>query len=114
MVFRINPNEPLGAQVTKAKTGEYATYEVRKGKNGTDFTINGPAGTGTELDYPFTVGDILILEDAYQIEFEDGFNRKSIVDTNKDPFSNEISNDLFTETDGNTENNNDTEGNPFA
>ena len=114
MVFRISPDEPLGAQVTKAKTGEYATYEVRKGKNGTDFTINGPAGTGTEQDYPFTVGDILILEDAYQIEFEDGFNRKSIVDTNQDPFSNEISNDLFTETDGNTENNNDTEGNPFA
>ena len=48
------------------------------------------------------------------LEFEDGFNRKSIVDTNQDPFSNEISNDLFTETDGNTENNNDTEGNPFA
>ena len=114
MVFRISPDEPLGAQVTKAKTGEYATYEVRKGKNGTDFTINGPAGTGTEQDYPFTVGDILILEDAYQIEFEDGFNRKSIVDTNQDPFSNEISNDLFTETDGNTENNNDTKGNPFA
>ena len=114
MVFRINPDELQGAQITKAKTGEYGTYEVRKGKNGTDFTINGPAGTGTELDYPFTVGDILILEDTYQIEFEDGFNRKSIVNTNQDPFSSEISNDLFTETDRNIEGDDDTEGNPFA
>ena len=114
MVFRINPDELSGAQITKAKTGEYGTYEVRKGKNGTDFTINGPAGTGTELDYPFTVGDTLILEDTYQIEFEDGFNRKSIVNTNQDPFSSEISNDLFTENNGNVEGDDDTEGNPFA
>ena len=114
MVFRINPDGPLGTQVIKAKTGEYGTYEVRKGKNGTDFTINGPASTGTEQDYAFTVGDVLILEDSYQVEFEDGFNRKSIVETNQDPFSNEISNDLFIDKDGSSEGDNTSEGNPFA
>ena len=114
MVFRINPDSPLGTQVMKAKTGEYGTYEVRKGKNGRDFMINGPASTGTEQDYPFTVGDILILEDTYQVEFEDGFNRKSIVDTNQDPFSNELSNDLFNEKDERPEGENNSEGNPFA
>ncbi len=114
MVFRINPDELSGAQITKGKTGEYGTYEVHKGKNGTDFIINGPAGTGMERNFPFTIGDKLILEDAYQVEFEDGFNRKSRVDTNQDPFSSEISNDLFTETDGNAEGDDDTKGNPFA
>ena len=114
MVFRINPDSPLGTQVMKAKTGEYGTYEVQKGKNGRDFMINGPASTGTEQDYPFTVGDILILEDTYQVEFEDGFNRKSIVDTNQDPFSNELSNDLFNEKDERPEGENTSEGNPFA
>ena len=114
MVFRINPDGPLGTQVIKAKTGEYGTYEVRKGKKGTDFTINGPASTGTEQDYAFTVGDVLILEDSYQVEFEDGFNRKSIVETDQDPFSNEISNDLFVSKDGNPDGDNTSEGNPFA
>jgi hypothetical protein len=56
----------------------------------------------------------LILEDTYQVEFEDGFNRKSIVDTNQDPFSNELSNDLFNEKDERPEGENTSEGNPFA
>ena len=42
------------------------------------------------------------------------FNRKSIVDTNQDPFSNELSNDLFNEKDERPEGENTSEGNPFA
>jgi len=54
-----------------------------------------------------TIGDKVQLEDGYFIEFEDGFNRKPVVN-NIDPFADSNNNVITTNPDvnfDNTENN---------
>ena len=105
--FNINNNESFGDKVSKSSPEIYGSYEVTKGKRGSDFIIDGPTGSGNKRKYELTIGDKVQLEDGYFIEFEDGFNRKPVVN-NIDPFADSNNNVITTNPDvnfDNTENN---------
>ena len=50
LAFNVNENAEVGSQVTKSSPEVYGTYEVTKGKKGSDFKISGPAGSGSALE----------------------------------------------------------------
>lgn len=95
LAFNVNENAEVGSQVTKSSPEVYGTYEVTKGKKGSDFKISGPAGSGSALERSLTIGDKISLENGYQLEFEDGFNRKPIVIDAENPFDGDSLSDDF-------------------
>ena len=113
LTFSINKEEQYGSQVSKSKPGTYGAYEVSKGKRGPDFIIFGPTGTGKETDYPFTIGDKLSLEDGYEVEFEDGYSRKSIIG-NENPFEDNTSEGFTIDDDLDNEDEENPKESPFG
>ena len=113
LTFSINKEEQYGSQVSKSKPGTYGAYEVSKGKRGPDFIIFGPTETGKETEYPFTIGDKLSLEDGYEVEFEDGYNRKSII-ANDNPFEDNTSEGFIIDDDLDNEDEENPEESPFG
>jgi len=113
LTFSINKEEQYGSQVSKSKPGTYGAYEVSKGKRGPDFIIFGPTGTGKETEYPFTIGDKLSLEDGYEVEFEDGYSRKSVIE-NDNPFEDSTSEGFIIDDDLDSEDENNPEESPFG
>ena len=113
LTFSINKEEQYGSQVSKSKPGTYGAYEVSKGKRGPDFIIFGPTGTGKETEYPFTIGDKLSLEDGYEVEFEDGYSRKSIIE-NDNPFEDNTSEGFIIDDELDSEDENNPEESPFG
>ncbi len=113
LTFSINKEEQYGSQVSKSKPGTYGAYEVSKGKGGPDFIIFGPTGTGKETEYPFTIGDKLSLEDGYEVEFEDGYSRKPVIE-NDNPFEDNTSEGFIIDDDLDNEDENNPEESPFG
>ncbi len=113
LTFSINKDEQYGSQVSKSKPGTYGAYEVSKGKRGPDFIIFGPTGTGKETEYPFTIGDKLSLEDGYEVEFEDGYSRKSLIE-NDNPFEDNTSEGFIIDDELDSEDENNPEESPFG
>ena len=113
LTFSINKEEQYGSQVSKSKPGTYGAYEVSKGKRGPDFIIFGPTLTGKETEYPFTIGDKLSLEDGYEVEFEDGYSRKSIIG-NENPFEDNTSEGFIIDDDLDNEDEENPKESPFG
>ena len=66
-----------------------------------------------ETEYPFTIGDKLSLDDGYEVEFEDGYNRKSII-ANDNPFEDNTSEGFIIDHDLDSEDENNPEESPFG
>ena len=95
LAFNVNEDAEQGSQVTKSSPEVYGTYEVTKGKKGSDFKISGPTGSGNASERVLVIGDKISLEDGYQVEFEDGFNRKPVVIDADNPFDGDNLSDNF-------------------
>jgi len=95
LAFNVNEDAEQGSQVTKSSPEVYGTYEVTKGKKGSDFKITGPTGSGNASERVLVIGDKISLEDGYQVEFEDGFNRKPVVIDADNPFDSDNLSDNF-------------------
>ena len=95
LAFNVNENAEQGSQVTKSSPEVYGTYEVTKGKKGSDFKIAGPTGSGNAAERELVIGDKIALDGEYQVEFEDGFNRKPVVIDTDNPFDGDNLSDNF-------------------
>ena len=95
LAFNVNENAEQGSQVTKSSPEVYGTYEVTKGKKGSDFKIAGPTGSGNAAERELVIGDKIALDGEYQVEFEDGFNRKPVVIDADNPFEGDNLSDNF-------------------
>ena len=95
LAFNVNENAEQGSQVTKSSPEVYGTYEVTKGKKGSDFKITGPTGGGNAAERELVIGDKIALDGEYQVEFEDGFNRKPVVIDTDNPFDGDNLSDNF-------------------
>ena len=95
LAFNVNENAEQGSQVTKSSPEVYGTYEVTKGKKGSDFKIAGPTGSGNAVERELVIGDKIALDGEYQVEFEDGFNRKPVVIDADNPFEGDNLSDNF-------------------
>jgi len=95
LAFNVNENAEQGSQVTKSSPEVYGTYEVTKGKKGSDFKISGPTGSGNAAERELVIGDKIALDGEYQVEFEDGFNRKPVVIDADNPFEGDNLSDNF-------------------
>ena len=95
LAFNVNENAEQGSQVTKSSPEVYGTYEVTKGKKGSDFKITGPTGGGNAAERELVIGDKIALDGEYQVEFEDGSNRKPVVIDTDNPFDGDNLSDNF-------------------
>ena len=95
LAFNVNEDAEQGSQVTKSSPEVYGTYEVTKGKKGSDFKIAGPTGSGNAAERELVIGDKIALDGEYQVEFEDGFNRKPVVIDADNPFEGDNLSDNF-------------------
>jgi len=103
LAFLLNQNEMVGSQVDLSSPEIYGSYEVKKGKKGADFVIDGPTGGANKHQRSLIIGETIELEDGFFVEFEDGKNRKPVVNNFEDPFGSESNTDQFDTTDSNFE-----------
>ena len=113
LAFNVNENAEQGSQVTKSSPEVYGTYEVTKGKKGSDFKIAGPTGSGNAAERELVIGDKIALDGEYQVEFEDGFNRKPVVIDTDNPFDGDNLSDNFSNPSVDLEEESD-DGSPFS
>ena len=113
LAFNINENAEQGSQVTKSSPEVYGTYEVIKGKKGSDFKIIGPTGSGNAAERELVIGDKIALDGEYKVEFEDGFNRKPVVIDTDNPFDGDNLSDSFSNPSADLEKESDDDS-PFS
>ena len=95
LAFNVNEDAEQGSQVAKSSPEVFGTYEVTKGKKGSDFKIVGPTGSGNAAERELVIGDKISLDGEYKVEFEDGFNRKPVVIDADNPFEGDSLSDNF-------------------
>ena len=113
LAFNINENAEQGSQVTKSSPEVHGTYEVIKGKKGSDFKIIGPTGSGNAAERELVIGDKIALDGEYKIEFEDGFNRKPVDFDTDNPFDGDNLSDNFSNPSADLEKESDDDS-PFS
>lgn len=101
--FLINPQEVDGSQIDLSSPEIYGSYEVKKGKNGTDFILDGPTGGANKHERSLTIGDKIELEEGYSVEFEDGKNRKPVINNFDNPFDTNNQPESFSSNNQNNE-----------
>ena len=70
--FNIDEFGNEGSLLQKSNPEVFGSYEITKGKKGSDFNIDGPTGSGSKQVRSFEIGDNIELEDGFYLEFEDG------------------------------------------